>query len=113
MDGNDSAIGIVAYGSTHHAVEECRAQLRLEHKIETDYLRIRALPFSPEVEAFLERHEEIYVVEQNRDGQMRAILSIEYPHLSSRLSSVLYYTGLPIDARFITDSIVKMETERD
>jgi 2-oxoglutarate ferredoxin oxidoreductase subunit alpha len=111
VDGNVSAVGIIAYGSTHHAINECRAQLRLEHGIETDYLRIRALPFSLEIEAFLERHEDIYVVEQNRDAQMRSILSIEYPNLSSRLHSVLHYTGLPIDARFITDSIVKMENK--
>jgi 2-oxoglutarate ferredoxin oxidoreductase subunit alpha len=111
VDGNVSAVGIIAYGSTHHAINECRAQLRLEHGIETDYLRIRALPFSLEIDAFLERHEDIYVVEQNRDAQMRSILSIEYPHLSSRLHSVLHYTGLPIDARFITDSIAKMENK--
>ena len=113
VDGNDSAVGIIAYGSTHHAIDECRAQLRMEHGIETDYLRIRALPLSPEVEAFLEHHEDVYVIEQNRDGQMRAILSIEYPRLNTRMHSVLHYTGLPVDARFITNSIVKMENEGD
>jgi 2-oxoglutarate ferredoxin oxidoreductase subunit alpha len=78
-NGVNAEIGIVAYGTTHHAIDECRDQLRTEHGIETDYLRIRALPFSPEVKAFIERHEKIFVVEQNRDGQIRSILSLDYP----------------------------------
>ena len=110
IDEVHSSIGIIAYGSSHPAVIECRDQLRMEHNIKTDYLRIRALPPSPEVQRFMENHERIYVVEQNRDGQMRAILSIEFPESKNNLRSVLHYTGIPVDARFITNSILNQES---
>jgi len=109
VDGCRSAIGIVAYGSTHHAIEECRAQLQAEHGIQADYLRIRALPPNSDVLGFLEGHERIYVVEQNRDGQMRSILAMEFPQASSNLRSVLHYSGIPIDARSITNAIIRQE----
>jgi len=109
--GGSAEIGILAYGTTHHAIEECRAQLRAEQGIETDYMRIRALPFSPEVPGFLAGHERVYVIEQNRDGQLRAILSSEYPEHSMRLRSVLHYDGIPIDARFITRAVTEQEQE--
>ncbi len=109
MDGDQSAIGIIAYGTTHHAMDECRAQLRAEHGIEVDYLRIRALPPNDRIRDFLERHERVYVVEQNRDGQMRSILSVEFPQAKTNLRSVLHYTGIPIDARFITNAIIEQE----
>ncbi len=106
---DQATIGIIAYGTTHHAMDECRAQLRTEYGIETDYLRIRALPPNSMVRDFLEQHERIYIVEQNRDGQMRAILSMEFPQARNNLRSVLHYNGIPIDARFITNIIVKQE----
>jgi 2-oxoglutarate ferredoxin oxidoreductase subunit alpha len=112
IDGNKAAIGIVAYGSTHHAIGECRVQLQAEHGIEADYLRIRALPPNSQARDFLERHERVYVVEQNRDGQMRAVLSLEFPQSKSNLRSVLHYTGIPVDARFVTDAIVRQENGR-
>ncbi len=108
-NGANAKIGIVAYGTTHHAIAECRDQLKNEHGIETDYLRIRALPLSPVVESFVEKHERIYVVEQNRDGQMRSVLSLDCPSHTLRLRSVLHYGGIPIDARFITNAIVAQE----
>jgi 2-oxoglutarate ferredoxin oxidoreductase subunit alpha len=109
--GDGAAAGIVAYGTTHHAVGECRDQLSQEHGMETDYLRIRALPFSPAVQVFLGRHERIYVVEQNRDAQMRCLLAMEYPELAARLRSVLHYDGIPIDARTVTNAILAQEKE--
>jgi 2-oxoglutarate/2-oxoacid ferredoxin oxidoreductase subunit alpha len=111
-DGSGAKIGVIAYGSTHHAIYESRAQLRDDHGIDSDYLRIRALPPSAQVKSFLENHDRLYLVEQNRDGQMRAILSMEYPQLAYRLQSVLHYTGLPIDARFITNAISQQENDR-
>ncbi len=111
--GSHAAIGIVAYGSTHHAIAECRDQLKNEHAVDTDYLRIRALPLNSSVISFIEAHERIYVVEQNRDGQMRSILSLDQPAFSGRLRSVLHYGGIPIDARSITESIVAQEKERN
>jgi 2-oxoglutarate ferredoxin oxidoreductase subunit alpha len=109
-DVEGAEVAIVAYGSSHFAVEEARDQLREEHGIETAYLRLRAYPFPQAVEEFLGRYQRVYVVEQNRDGQMLALLRMETaPALSPRLRSVLHYNGLPIDARSITDSIVSQE----
>jgi 2-oxoglutarate ferredoxin oxidoreductase subunit alpha len=113
IDETHTAIGIIAYGSSHSAVIECRDQLRIEHGIETDYLRIRALPPAAEVSRFMESHERVYIVEQNRDGQMRAILSMEFPESKNNLRSVLHYTGIPMDARFITNSILKQENRAE
>src|SRR5262245_14526125 len=67
---NGARIGIIAFGSSHWAIVESRDQLRKESKLETDYLRLRAYPFAREVHQFVERHDHVYVVEQNRDGQM-------------------------------------------
>ena len=111
--GPDARIGIVAYGSTHHAIGECRDQLREEQGIETGYLRLRALPLTGEVETFIAEHERIYVVEQNRDGQMRDLLRLEYPEMTIKLRSVRHYNGFPIDARFITRAIIAQEKETD
>jgi 2-oxoglutarate ferredoxin oxidoreductase subunit alpha len=111
--GTSAKIGIIAYGSTHHAVDEGREQLKTGYGIETDYLRIRALPLSPAVGPFIEAHERLYIVEQNRDGQMRSIISLDHPAHAARLRSVLHYDGIPIDARFITNRIVAQENEED
>ena len=71
LDGSGAEVGIIGYGSSHHAVVEARDQLVSEKRLKTDYLRVLAYPFSPEVQAFIERHPRVYVVEQNRDGQLR------------------------------------------
>ncbi|HYK88388.1 MAG TPA: 2-oxoacid:acceptor oxidoreductase subunit alpha [Acidobacteriota bacterium] len=110
--GANAGIGIIAYGSTHHAIAECRDQLKNEYGLETDYMRIRALPLSPAAQTFIEAHDKNYVVEQNRDGQMRSILSLDYPMLTGRLRSVLHYDGIPIDARYITNAIIAQEKEK-
>ena len=103
-------VGIVAYGSSHAAIVEARAQLLREAGIETDYLRVRAWPFSREVHAFVERHERIYVVEQNRDGQLAALLKLDLaPELTPRLRSIAHVHGLPLDARSVTDELTGME----
>ena len=103
-------VGILAYGSSHAAVVEARAQLRREGGIETDYLRVRAWPFSREVHDFVERHERVYVVEQNRDGQLAALLKLDLaPELAPRLRSIAHVHGLPLDARSVTDELLGME----
>src|SRR5208283_191916 len=73
--GEKAKIGIIGYGTSHWGITESRDQLRDEYKIETDYLRLRAYPFTREVHDFIEQHERIYVVEQNRDAQMLSLLS--------------------------------------
>lgn len=100
-------VGILAYGTTHWAIVESRDQLRDEYSIEADYLRVRAFPFTDEVEDFIRRHEVVFVVEQNRDAQMLNLLKIEFPsELALKLRSIAHIHGLPIDARSVTDEIV-------
>jgi 2-oxoglutarate ferredoxin oxidoreductase subunit alpha len=106
----EASVGIIAYGSSHFAVEESRDQLREEGELKTSYLRLRAYPFTLEVEDFIRRHDRVYVVEQNRDAQMLKLLRMDLdPALAAKLRSVLHYSGLPIDARSITDAIVSHE----
>jgi 2-oxoglutarate ferredoxin oxidoreductase subunit alpha len=110
QDVDGAKVGIIAYGSSHFAVEESRDQLREEHGIDAAYLRLRAYPFPSSVNEFITRYERVYVVEQNRDGQMLSLLRMDVDAASVvRLRSVLHYNGLPIDARSITDSIVAQE----
>jgi 2-oxoglutarate ferredoxin oxidoreductase subunit alpha len=108
--GNNAKIGIIAYGTSHWGITESRDQLRDEYQIETDYLRLRAYPFTREVHDFIEQHERIYVVEQNRDAQMLSLLKLDVkPELIIRLRSIAHITGLPLDARSITDELTSME----
>ena len=109
-----NAIGIIAYGTSHNAVIEARDQLRAEENIETDYLRIRGFPFGPDITSWIEAHDIVYVVEQNRDGQMHQLLKLELPVAicCRKLQSVLHYDGMPIDARSIADGIKAAEAAR-
>jgi 2-oxoglutarate ferredoxin oxidoreductase subunit alpha len=105
-----SPIGLIAFGSTHAAVVEARATLA-EAGRPVDYLRLRALPLSNEVAAFVERHEHVYVVEQNRDGQMFDIIRLGLPaELTGRLRSIRHYDGQPIPAESITEPLLQSET---
>ena len=109
VEDSGRAIGIIAFGTTHHAVVEGRDRLR-DAGIETDYLRVRALPLSPDIAAFIERHERVYVIEQNRDGQLYGILRTELPApLIERLRSIRHYNGVPIDASVVIDPILQAE----
>ena len=105
-----ASVGIIAFGSSHWAVEESRDQLREEADLKTSYLRIRAYPFTPAVDDFIRQHDRLYVVEQNRDHQLLSLLLMDgEAQYAARLRSVLHYNGLPIDARSITDSILAQE----
>ncbi len=103
-------IGIIAYGTSHWAIVESRDQLQKEYNVETDYLRLRAYPFTREVHDFVEKHDRVYVVEQNRDAQMLSLLKLDIrPELTTRLRSISHIHGLPLDARSVTDEIMTME----
>ena len=105
-----SKIGIIAYGTSHWAIVESRDQLRKEYNIETDYLRLRAYPFTREVHDFVRQHDRIYVVEQNRDAQMLSLLKLDVEaSLITRLRSIAHIHGLPVDARSVTDELMTME----
>ncbi|MBI2682057.1 MAG: 2-oxoacid:acceptor oxidoreductase subunit alpha [Acidobacteriales bacterium] len=105
-----SQIGIIAYGTSDFAVRESRDQLSKEFQMATDYLRLRAYPFAPEVHQFVASHERVYLVEQNRDGQMLSLLKLDIDGAQTpKLRSVRHYNGLPIDARSVTDDIISQE----
>jgi 2-oxoglutarate ferredoxin oxidoreductase subunit alpha len=110
IDTRDGAkIGFIAFGTTHWSLEESRDQLRRENGVETSYFRLRALPFTDELKEFIATHDRVYVVEQNRDGQMADIIRLEVGEDQKKLRKILHYTGLPPDARTITDAVLQME----
>jgi len=105
-----SKIGIIAYGTSHWGIVEARDQMRNEYGLEIDYLRLKAYPFTREVHEFIEKHERVYVVEQNRDAQMLCLLKLDVrPELVTRLRSIAHIHGLPLDARSVTDELTSME----
>jgi 2-oxoglutarate ferredoxin oxidoreductase subunit alpha len=107
--GNEK-VGIIAFGTSHFAVIESRDQLERESRLATDYLRLRAFPFTPEVHEFVARHDRVYVVEQNRDSQMLNLLKIDLdPVQTVKLRPVLHFNGLPIDAHSVTTAIASQE----
>jgi 2-oxoglutarate ferredoxin oxidoreductase subunit alpha len=106
-------IGFIAYGTTDFPLQESRHQLESERDVKTSYLRLRALPFTDELKAFVANHERIYIVEQNRDGQMGDLIRLEVGDDQKKIRKILHYTGLPCDARSITDAVLRMEGNRD
>jgi 2-oxoglutarate ferredoxin oxidoreductase subunit alpha len=102
--------GLIAFGSTDLGMPELRWLLS-ERGIKTSYLRIKALPFTEAVESYLKDFETIYVVEQNRDGQMAALLKEQYPSDSTRIRSVLQFNGLPFEPAKAAAQILGFENE--
>jgi 2-oxoglutarate ferredoxin oxidoreductase subunit alpha len=103
-------IGFIAVGTSDYAVRESCDQLRDEYGIEASYLRLKGYPFTSELVDFIRRHERVYVVDQNRDAQLVSLMRLEFePELIARLRSVRYYGGLPLDARTVTDEVVRQE----
>jgi 2-oxoglutarate ferredoxin oxidoreductase subunit alpha len=103
-------IGFIHYGTSDYAVRESCDQLKNEYGVEASYLRLKAYPFTPELLDFIRRHDRVYVVDQNRDAQMLGLMRLELDvNLLAKLRSVRYYGGLPLDARTVTDEIVKQE----
>ena len=103
-------LGIVAYGSSDGAVIEARDRLA-EDGIHADYLRIRAFPFSKEVVEFLRGHDTIFVVEQNRDAQMKSLLMLEANDIADRLVSILHYNGMPIPSECVVRGVIEHQGE--
>jgi 2-oxoglutarate ferredoxin oxidoreductase subunit alpha len=100
----DATFGIISLGGCDPAVREAVAALA-ERGIVADYMRIRGFPFDDTVEQFLAAHERIFVVEQNRDAQLRTLLTIETGVAKSQLRSVLVYGGFPLSARHVIDGV--------
>ncbi len=99
-----TALGVIYYGSTSPAMDEAVALLK-EQGVTVDLLRVRAFPFGGEVLDFVAGHEQVFVVEQNRDAQLRTLLIVEGDIDPKKLLRVLHYDGSPITARFIADAI--------
>jgi 2-oxoglutarate ferredoxin oxidoreductase subunit alpha len=97
-------IGVIHYGSTAASMDEA-AQLLASEGVHVDALRIRAFPFGPEVGEFIGAHEQVFVVEQNRDAQLRALLMMDLGIDPAQLVAVLHFDGTPITARFIRREI--------
>ncbi len=97
-------VGLISYGSSSDAMTEARAMLK-SHGLDTSHLVLRALPFTAHVEEFLKSHQRVYVVEQNRDGQLATIMRSELPQYWNKCFSVLHYDGLPLDAESVFDQV--------
>ena len=105
--------GIICYGSSYEPVREARDRLKTRG-LRTNHMLIRALPLTSEVRDFLAEHDTIYLVEQNRDAQMAAIIKDEHPDLGAKIVSVLIYNGLPATPLEVVNQIfaAAQSTER-
>jgi 2-oxoglutarate/2-oxoacid ferredoxin oxidoreductase subunit alpha len=97
VGSRDAGVGIVTVGGCRGAVLEARARLE-SAGIPVDVMRVRAFPFGPEVRGFLEAHDPVYVVEQNRDAQLRSLLALDTGFPLERMTSILSYGGMPLSA---------------
>jgi 2-oxoglutarate ferredoxin oxidoreductase subunit alpha len=102
--GQSTTWGVISIGSCDGAIREAIELLR-DKGVHADYLRIRAFPFGDEVQAFLDNHERIFVVEQNRDAQLKSLLTLETGVVKDRLISILHYSGLPLDSPTVYTAI--------
>jgi 2-oxoglutarate ferredoxin oxidoreductase subunit alpha len=104
-------IAIIAYGSTESAVIEARDLLAHEQGIKADFLRVRSYPFTQEVDEFVGRYDQIFVVEMNRDGQLHQLLSLAYPQHVMKLKSIAFGDGMPASAKWIREGILAQYVE--
>jgi 2-oxoglutarate ferredoxin oxidoreductase subunit alpha len=100
------ATGIVSIGGCHAAVQEALHVLRAQG-IAADYMRVRAFPFGSAVRDFMAKHRRCFVVEQNRDAQLRSLLAIETGTPLEKMIPVLDYGGLPLTAGFVVREIAR------
>jgi 2-oxoglutarate ferredoxin oxidoreductase subunit alpha len=98
--------GLVSIGSCDGAVREA-LDILSRQGTELDYLRVKAFPFTKELDEFLEKHDQIFVVEQNRDAQLKSLILIETQVERRKLHSILHYSGMPIDCRCIVDGVTQ------
>jgi 2-oxoglutarate ferredoxin oxidoreductase subunit alpha len=104
--------GVISIGGCDAAVTEALAVLET-HEIYADYLRVRGFPFHHSVEEFLYAHDLCFIVEQNRDAQLRSLLTLETCVPKNRLRSILAYGGFPLSARDVVDGIMtQLEADR-
>jgi 2-oxoglutarate ferredoxin oxidoreductase subunit alpha len=104
----NAKVGLIAFGTTHWAMIEARDQMRAAG-VPTGYLLLKALPFNEDLKRFVQKYERVYVVEQNRDGQVADLVRLEVGDLSPRIVSVRHLDGMPIDADAVTVPILARE----
>src|SRR5438876_1197412 len=91
--------GLIGYGTSHWAIDESRDQLREETDFKTSYFRLRAYPFNDELTRFIDAHDRVYVIEQNRDAQLLQLMRLYLtPDRVEKVRSILHYNALPLDA---------------
>jgi 2-oxoglutarate/2-oxoacid ferredoxin oxidoreductase subunit alpha len=98
-------VALVSVGSCDGAVREA-LDLLAARGLRLNYMRVRGFPFGEEVEKFLAEHRAVYVVEQNRDAQLKSLLTLETRIDKARLHSLLHYSGLPVSSKFIVDGVL-------
>ena len=99
-----TSTGVIAYGSSHEAVREALAMLSEDGRA-IDYLRVRSFPFGRDVQQFLDAHEQIFVVEQNRDGQLRTLMLNELDVDKAKLVPILHFDGMPITSKMVAERL--------
>jgi 2-oxoglutarate ferredoxin oxidoreductase subunit alpha len=100
-----NAMGVLTVGSGGAACVEALDRLNAQD-IRLDYCRVRAFPFGDEVRDFIERHDVVFVVEQNRDAQLRSLLMLDIHADPGKLVSLLHYNGIPLGAGFVVDGVL-------
>ena len=109
IESTGEKIGFIGYGSTDPAIEEARHILRTQHNTASDYMQIKAIPFTSEVEDFINSHDRVFIVELNRDGQMHQILSLAYPAKATAMVPLAHLDGMPLTARWVVDAYLAKE----
>ena len=101
-------VGLIGFGSSDPAIREAIDRLE-EAGLKVSYMRLRAVPFADEVAQFVEKHERVYVIEMNTDGQMCQLLQLNSPKQATKLVKLNHNNGLPLSARWITESLMAQE----
>ncbi len=97
---------ILSFGSSHGACQEARDRLAAQN-IALNYCRVKSFPFSASIKEFIQQHDVVYVVEQNRDAQFRALLMLDSDADPSMLVSLLHYDGMPLNAGFVVRKVLE------
>jgi 2-oxoglutarate/2-oxoacid ferredoxin oxidoreductase subunit alpha len=104
-------VGVIAYGSTEAAINEARVQLEKEYGMKTSFLRVRSVPFTSDVDDFVHAHDQIFVVEMNRDGQLHQLLTVAYSEAALNFKSVAFGDGMPASAKWVREGILAKANE--
>ena len=110
ISGTSDDAGIIYYGTTSTPMSEALEILNAQG-LTHDTMRLRSFPFGPEVAEFIDNHEIVFLIEQNRDAQMRTLIANELDYLPSNFQSILYYGGMSISADFIVSEVIRFYEE--